>query len=605
VPDSLQGLISARLDALARLEKELIQDAAVVGKVFWRGVLLGASRSGDEVDDALRALERKEFVRRDRRSSVEADEQYAFRHVLVRDVAYAQIPRAARAERHERAIEWIESSVRPEDAAELLAHHYTSALEYTRAVGRDREELARRARAALRDAGRRSAALNAFGNAVEFYEQALELTPESDSDWPHLVLEHAEATAYVNLTGDRFLIRAREAFTNVDDAARAELVLGENHWLRGERVVALGHFAAAEELAATMTEGEGRLRVLAELARFAMLGDEYDRAIAVGEEALELAAKLDRDDMRAHALNSVGVARLSKDDPRGLEDLEEGRELARRVSKPEYLRATGNLASVLVNVGQLQRAVELHREALELSRELGFEEPIRWLSTEIAIDLELVGAWGDARAMVDELILGYAESPFWIEPQTRVCRARMAIAAGDVARAAADADRAVELVQEGRSFQSSCDPLAFRARLHAELEELDAAQRVVGDLLGEWEENRSGYLDAWVLEAWYAVWRAGGEERLGAAISSMPPNPWLAAAASMIDREFARAVAYLDEMGAASCVALARLWAAECLVEHARTKEAARFLEPSLAFWRSVGASAYTRRGELLLAAAS
>jgi hypothetical protein len=181
----------------------------------------------------------------------------------------------------------------------------------------------------------------------------------------------------------------------------------------------------------------------------------------------------------------------------------------------------------------------------------------------------------------------------------------MAIAAGDVARAAADADRAVELVQEGRSFQSSCDPLAFRARLHAELEELDAAQRVVGDLLGEWEENRSGYLDAWVLEAWYAVWRAGGEERLGAAISSMPPNPWLAAAASMIDREFARAVAYLDEMGAASCVALARLWAAECLVEHARTKEAARFLEPSLAFWRSVGASAYTRRGELLLAAAS
>src|SRR5207245_9156553 len=100
----------------------LVQDAAVVGKVFWRGTLLGASRSPESVDDALRALERKEFVRRDRRSSVEGDEQYAFRHVLVRDVAYGQIPRAARAERPGRAAEWLESRVRAEDGAELLAH---------------------------------------------------------------------------------------------------------------------------------------------------------------------------------------------------------------------------------------------------------------------------------------------------------------------------------------------------------------------------------------------------------------------------------------------------------------------------------------------------
>src|SRR5207249_3963586 len=103
VPDSLQGLISARLDALSREEKELIQDAAVVGKVFWRGALVGTSRGIDEVDEALRSLERKEFVRRDRRSSVEGEEQYAFRHVLVRDVAYGQIPRTVRVERHGRA----------------------------------------------------------------------------------------------------------------------------------------------------------------------------------------------------------------------------------------------------------------------------------------------------------------------------------------------------------------------------------------------------------------------------------------------------------------------------------------------------------------------
>ena len=86
LPDSVQGLISARLDLLTRAEKELLQDAAVVGKVFWPGALT-ANRDASDLDDAIRGLERKEFVRRERRSSVEGELQYAFRHVLVRDVA--------------------------------------------------------------------------------------------------------------------------------------------------------------------------------------------------------------------------------------------------------------------------------------------------------------------------------------------------------------------------------------------------------------------------------------------------------------------------------------------------------------------------------------
>src|SRR5690242_1759222 len=153
--------------------------------MFWRGAL-AARRPHHNLDDVLRALERKEFVRRERHSSVEGDDQYAFRHVLVRDVAYAQIPRGARAERHERAAEWIEARVRPEDAAELLAHHYVSALEYARMVGADVAGLARRAATALRDAGRRAVALNAFVSATHFYEEALSLTTEDDPEWPRL-----------------------------------------------------------------------------------------------------------------------------------------------------------------------------------------------------------------------------------------------------------------------------------------------------------------------------------------------------------------------------------------------------------------------------------
>jgi class 3 adenylate cyclase len=608
VPDSLQGLISARLDALTRTEKELLQDAAVLGKVFWRGAVVDPNDAGDQVDDALRSLERKEFVRRDRRSSVEGEEQYAFRHVLVRDVAYAQIPRAVRAERHQQAAAWIESRVRAEDAAELLAHHYVSALEYARAVGADVGDLSRRARNALRDAGRRAVALSAFTTATRFYEDALALTPEDDPGWARLALDHAEATTYVDLSGgDRLLLRARDALAadDVHDAARAEMVLGEYRWLRGDRAGAETHFRASEELAAKMRDGDARLRVLANLARFATLADEYERATGLARQALTLADHHDRDDMRAHALNTLGVARCMLGDPDGLDDIETGLEIARRIGGPEYLRATGNLASILATLGQLERAAELHREGLEVAKDIGYEEPTRWLSTEIAVGLELAGEWQEARRMVDELIPGYAESPFWIEPQTRVCRARMLIAEGDVAQAVADANRAAALGREGRSFQSLCGPLGFRARLHAELGELDHARRITVELVDAWVETGSGYLDPWLLDAWYAARRTDDEARLEAAIASVPPNPWTAAVMSLIGRDFASAATQLEEMGAVSSAALARLWAAEWLVERRRRPEASRYLEPSLAFWRSVGASAYMRRTSSLLAAAS
>ena len=98
-------------------EKLLLQDAAVLGKVFWSGGL-----AGGDVSAALHALERKGFIRRERRSAVQDQTEYAFRHVLVREVAYGQIPRAARADKHLASIEWIESP-RPGPRAKLDARH--------------------------------------------------------------------------------------------------------------------------------------------------------------------------------------------------------------------------------------------------------------------------------------------------------------------------------------------------------------------------------------------------------------------------------------------------------------------------------------------------
>src|SRR5690349_6952314 len=94
LPENVQGLIAARIDGLPPEEKALLQDASVIGKVFWPGAL------GNPDERSVHALERKEFIRRDRRSSIAGETQYAFRHALVRDVAYGQIPRPGRDEKH-------------------------------------------------------------------------------------------------------------------------------------------------------------------------------------------------------------------------------------------------------------------------------------------------------------------------------------------------------------------------------------------------------------------------------------------------------------------------------------------------------------------------
>ena len=137
-PDSVQALIAARLDTLAPERKQLLQDAAVVGNVFWAGALVEmGARDPHEVELALHELSRKELVRPARTSAMEGEQEYGFWHLLVRDVCYGQIPRAARAARHRAAAAWIEGKAgdRAEDLADVLAHHYLTALELTGAAG--------------------------------------------------------------------------------------------------------------------------------------------------------------------------------------------------------------------------------------------------------------------------------------------------------------------------------------------------------------------------------------------------------------------------------------------------------------------------------------
>ena len=110
----------------------------MIGKVFWAGAVAAmGDRDPDAVIDTLRELSRKELVRPARQSSMQGEAEYAFWHILTRDVAYNQLPRASRATRHVAAATWIESQApeRVEDLADVLAYHYATALDLARAAG--------------------------------------------------------------------------------------------------------------------------------------------------------------------------------------------------------------------------------------------------------------------------------------------------------------------------------------------------------------------------------------------------------------------------------------------------------------------------------------
>ena len=226
----MQGIVAARVDALPPAEKELLQDAAVIGKVFWQGAARrSAPRRGTA--RALRALERKDFVHRARASSVEGETEYAFRHVLLRDVAYGELPRRVRAEKHLRAAGWLESLGRPEDLAEMLAHHYSSALSLSRATGDADPDLERRTGHALGAAGDRAHSLGAFSAAAMLLGEALDLVPSDDPERAGFLLRRGRALVMCEASeaGIELLLEAIDVCReqgDVDGAAEAASAAG-------------------------------------------------------------------------------------------------------------------------------------------------------------------------------------------------------------------------------------------------------------------------------------------------------------------------------------------------------------------------------------------
>ena len=213
VPPTIQALLAARLDRLEPAERAVAERASVVGKEFWRGAVVDLSpeNARPAVGDQLRMLVRKELIH-PHRSVFVGDDGFRFRHMLIRDAAYAGMPKEARADLHERFAVWLEQKAadRAAEYEEIIGYHLEQAYRYREELGPVDEtarEVARRGADRLASSGRRAQDRGDTPAGANLLERAASLlTPES--------------TAHVEVTLD--LGRALEL---TGELARADDVL--------------------------------------------------------------------------------------------------------------------------------------------------------------------------------------------------------------------------------------------------------------------------------------------------------------------------------------------------------------------------------------------
>ena len=609
--ETVQGIIAARLDTLSDDEKRLLQDAAVVGTAFWVGAVQaidGFTRS--RAEELLRRLERKEFVQRPRRSSVAGEAQYTFRHVLLRDGAYGQIPRARRAEKHRRAAAWIESLGRLEDHAEMLAHHYSRALAYSEVLGVDDADLEERARLALRAAGDRALSLASYAAASRFYAAALDAWPPHDPDRVWLLVSAGRARHAADGSGTDLLEEGFEELRtrgDIEGAAEVAVELSRYFWFGGDRDTAYGYIDRALELTKDRGQSRARAYALVERAGYHMNASEHHSAIRLAREALPLTEALGTDDLRVRALDVMGYSRVLSGDPGGLDDSRRAISLGRESkSFSRLIVAEFNSYHSRFFLGQLAAtSEELKAFRRDLDR-YATADLRRHGSALDAHDAVLHGRWKEAGRILGAVLAeADAGSAYYADPSCRALRAMIAFARGDRESAAANSHRSLDRARRTKDPQILAPALVVRAIVL-----LDEGRRKEASELATEVLARGSFLVLALLEflpaaspiefAWL-LRDLGREGDLLRALASAPVTPWVGAARAIAASDFAQGVELAAQMGAPTVEAYARLRAGEAMLAAGERAGALAELEKAVEFYRSVAASRYVHQAEALM----
>jgi class 3 adenylate cyclase/tetratricopeptide (TPR) repeat protein len=356
LPATVREAIASRIDLLPTDQRAALLDASVIGKTFW-GRLLGSIGEHHDLDAALDALEMRDLIRRSPRSSVEGDTQYSFKHILIREVAYGTLPRAARRERHLAVAKYLEDAVgdRLHDLAWALAHHWREAgddgkaLEYLLIAADD--------------------AMDRWANeeAISLYEEAVALASRFDA---------VRARS----------IRLRRAVSLVE---HSQFDLGA-----AELEQLLPELSGADELDALLAG-----------AWAANWTEDQEKAFAYADRARALAEELGDTAALAPAIGFQASARfLTGDLGFALEGFNRSFALWVPDTRPASLAALRDIgADVYYWTGDYARSEEMARGAYQLGDEMHYQEPLLRGGGWHALTLSALGRTEEALTLLDSI----------------------------------------------------------------------------------------------------------------------------------------------------------------------------------------------------------
>ncbi|MFL5868156.1 MAG: adenylate/guanylate cyclase domain-containing protein, partial [Thermoleophilaceae bacterium] len=351
LPETVQAVLAARLDALEPFERRLVQQAAVVGRTFWASSLAGVAQAeGQNLERALVSLQEKDILAPGPEGRLAGERELAFKHVLIRDVAYGMLPKAVRSRKHFEVGAFIEERAgdRTDEVVPLLAEHYGRAAALGREGGLAGEELApmgERAVRFLEEAGNAAGQLYSNREAVSHYRHAREI----GSTDPAAPVRIGEKLGDVSLRLGRVdeaigvwqecleYHRGQEDLERVADLHR-KIGAGLSH--KGERKAAIEHYQKGINL---LKDGPPRLelvRLYEEAAWLYLHTGDNMLAIYASEKALRLAERLGetRAASRAHGIFGRVFGRIG-DTEKARSNLERSVELARGSDHGETILA--------------------------------------------------------------------------------------------------------------------------------------------------------------------------------------------------------------------------------------------------------------------------
>lgn len=365
VPNSIEGLLIARLDRLDEPRYELVQVASVVGRRFQYPIVEGVYSNPAPLEDGLQRLVAIEIIIAEQQARELA---YLFRHALLRDVAYEGILYARRRELHRRVARRIEdlSSDHLNEHLALLAWHYLQAEEWEATF---RFHIAAGVQAQQRFANR---------DALVLFKTALDIAPR--------------------------LAPRQEAVRLIGHVVELHERIGDIHTLLGEYDASEAAYREALALLAAgdATAASHRVRLHRLLAIVEERRSDYDRAFDWLVHGIAQATSETQDELARCYLLGAGMYRRQGEHARSLEWTRIALNLAERTGNlRDQAHTLKMLGGTYLALGDNIRALEFTSRALQLYEQVQDLTGLADAHNDLAITYQMLGRLNEARSQFE------------------------------------------------------------------------------------------------------------------------------------------------------------------------------------------------------------